>query len=135
LATKLLAKKIAKLTLTKKAADVSVLDLRKLSDVTDFFILCSGDSDTQVRAIANAVIDGTTEGGLKPWHSEGMSNAEWVIIDYVDVVVHVFQRNFRSYYNLEKLWGDAPSEKLADKPKNTTTKKTVTVRKKKVAAE
>ncbi len=135
MATKLLAKKIAKLTMTKKASDINVIDLRKLSDVTDFFIICSGDSDTQVRAIANAVIDGTTDGGLKPWHYEGLSNAEWVIIDYVDVVVHVFQRNFRSYYNLEKLWGDAPSEKLEDKPKKTAVKKTTTTRKKKVVAE
>jgi len=109
----------------KKASDVALLDIRKVSDVTDFFIICSGDSDVQVRAISNAIIETAKKQGLRPWHSEGMDVADWVIIDFVDVVVHVFQKSTRSYYNLEKLWGDAKIEYIEEKivkPKTISTK-------------
>ena len=91
-----LAREIAELALTKKALDVVILDLHSLSDVTDYFVICSGDSDTQVKAIADAVNDGMYRRGTKVWKSEGFQNLHWVLLDYVDVVVHVFQKNIRS---------------------------------------
>jgi ribosome-associated protein len=109
-----LAYTAAKLSLTKKAQDVVVLDLTGLSDVTNFFVICNGESDTQVRAIADAVIDGTREAGAKVWRKEGVNNAQWVLLDFVDVVVHVFQPKIRQYYDIERLWGDAPLMRIND---------------------
>ena len=117
-----LAKKLAKLTLTKKASDVVIMDLRKLTDMTDFFVICSADSDTQVKAIADAVSDGSEKLKSPPWHQEGLEQRQWVLLDFVDVVVHVFHREARRFYALEKLWGDAPTEEIADeepKPRKT----------------
>jgi ribosome-associated protein len=108
-----LATAIAKLTLTKKAANVIIMDLRKVTTMTDFFVVCSADSDTQIRAIANAVVDGTEKSGVSPWHKESGS-PNWVLLDYSDVVVHVFHTQARSYYNLEKLWGDAKMKCVTD---------------------
>ena len=85
--------------------------------MTDFFVLCSGDSDTQVKAIADAIADGTEESGASPWHREGMTQRHWVLLDYVDVVAHIFHRETRKFYGLEKLWGDAKIEVVEDKPK------------------
>jgi ribosome-associated protein len=93
--------------LSKKAANVVMMDLRKLQAPTDFFVICSADSDTQVKAIADAVRDGTESIGARLWHSEGFRALTWVLLDYVDVVVHVFRKDARSFYNLERLWGDA----------------------------
>ncbi len=112
----MLAKNAAKLALSKKAFDVVILDLRTLTSMADFFVVCSADSDTQVRAIADAVEDGMGKKGERVWHSEGKSDSQWVLLDFVDVVVHVFHKNTRTFYNLEKLWGDAPAEQVADKP-------------------
>lgn len=83
------------------------MDLRKLTDVTDYFVVCSADSDTQVKAIADAVIHGTEQLGMPLWKSEGMTERQWILLDYVDVVVHIFHKEVRKYYNLEKLWGDS----------------------------
>lgn len=108
-----LAKHIADSAFTKKAQDVVIMNLKGLSSVTDFFVVCSADSDVQVRAIAHAVEDGLKEKGVRPWQVErGSSN--WVILDYVDVVLHVFHKHTRPFYNLEKLWGDAVIERVAD---------------------
>ncbi len=114
--TKTLAKKIAQLTLTKKASSVIILDLRKLTDMTDFFVVCSGDSDVQVKAIADAVIDGAEQLNEPTWHKEGFSQRQWILLDYVDVVVHIFHKEMRKYYALEKLWGDAKIEEVEEKP-------------------
>jgi ribosome-associated protein len=108
-----LAAAIAKMTLTKKAHDVLLMDLRKLSPVSDFFVICSADSDTQVRAIADAVEDGMEKQGVSLWHREAGS-LNWFVLDYVDVVLHVFHKNTRSYYNLEKLWGDAKIRRVSE---------------------
>ena len=118
---KTLANKIAQLALTKKAHNVTILDLRKLTDMTDFFVVCSADSDVQVKAIADAIAEGTEQFGTAPWHSEGLSERQWVLLDYVDVVVHVFHRESRRYYALEKLWGDAKIEVIEDKAEKTVT--------------
>ncbi len=101
------------MTLTKKAHDVVVMDLRKLSAVTDFFVICSADSDVQVKAIADAVEDGLEKRGVNPWHREAGS-LQWFVLDYVDVVLHVFLKNTRSFYNLEKLWGDAKIKPMSE---------------------
>lgn len=93
----------------KKASDILVMDLRKVKNaVADFFILCSGNSDKQLDAIAGSV-DEEVFKALKenPWHVEGKNNKEWMLLDYIDVVVHIFKKDRRAFYALEKLWGDA----------------------------
>lgn len=92
---------------SKKAIDVVGLDLSGLAGVADYFLICSGSSEPQVKAIAEAVEDQLRELGAKPWHVEGMEYRRWVLLDFVDVVVHVFHEKTREYYLLERLWGDA----------------------------
>ena len=131
-----LAKKIAGLALTRKASDVVIMDLRKLTAMTDYFVICSADSDVQVKAVADAVQEGLEEKALAPWHTEGGS-ANWILLDYVDVVLHVFHKNTRAYYNFEKLWGDAEIDRVSDEParmrkhsvRSTRTKRKSTSRK------
>jgi ribosome-associated protein len=98
-----------------KGKNISVLDLRKIKNrICDFYIVCNADSKTQVNAIANSVdviVKKIT--GENPYHTEGMQNAEWVLIDYVNVVVHVFETEARYFYNLEALWADAEITKIA----------------------
>ncbi len=92
-----------------KGKEITILDLREIENtVCDYFIICEGTSNTQVNAIVNS-IDKKVSKALKdkPWHIEGNDNAEWVLMDYVNVVVHVFQKHIREYYNIESLWGDA----------------------------
>ncbi|MCX7877601.1 MAG: ribosome silencing factor [Ignavibacteria bacterium] len=102
-----LAFKLARLALTKKADDVKVLDLRGITTITDFFVICSAYSDPQVKAVSEAIINGAKELGEKVWHKEGLSQKTWVLLDFVDVVVHIFHPETRNFYKLEKLWGDA----------------------------
>lgn len=93
----------------KKATDIVVMDLRKVKNaVADFFVLCSGNSDKQLDAIADS-IDAEVYKALNenPWHIEGKNNKEWMLLDYIDVVAHVFRKDRREFYALEKLWGDA----------------------------
>lgn len=114
--SKTLAKKIAQFALTKKAHAVTVMDLRKVTDMADFFVVCSADSDVQVKAVADAVSDGTDSIGVSPWHREGLSQRQWILLDYVDVVVHIFHKEMRKFYAIEKLWGDAKIEVVEDAP-------------------
>ena len=109
-----LARAAARLTLTKRAEDVLILDLRDLGGVCDFFVLATGTSEVQVRAIADAVHEGLGGEGVKPWHVEGYEARRWILLDYVDVVVHVFHAKAREYYLLDKLWGDARREVVSD---------------------
>ena len=92
-----------------KGQNINILDLRALENtVCDYFIICEGTSNTQVNAIVNSIQKKVSkEIKDKPWHIEGSSNAEWVLMDYVNVVVHVFQKHIREYYDIESLWGDA----------------------------
>ena len=111
-----LAEVIVKGMQEKKASDVVVMDLRKVKNaVADFFILCSGNSDKQLDAIADS-IDAEVFKALKenPWHSEGKSNKEWVLLDYIDVVAHVFRKDKREFFALERLWGDAEITEIKD---------------------
>lgn len=109
---KQLARKIGKLALEKNAFNVVLLDLKKSSDVAKYFVIISGSVDIHVKAIADNIIGGLKEKGIKAWHIEGYQNLQWILLDYVDIVVHIFQPEVREYYSLEKLWGDAPEEKL-----------------------
>ena len=107
-----LARTAGKLALSKKGFDVRILKLKKISSVCDYFVICSGSVDVHVKAIADAVDDGLREKGVRPSHREGETGTSWIILDYFDVVVHVFTEDARRFYALEKLWGDAPSEVL-----------------------
>jgi|ERR1035437_3975711 ribosome-associated protein len=92
---------------SKKGYNVKILDLRTLTTIADYFIICTGDSNTQVKAIADEVDKRMRDEGVRSWHTEGYRSLNWVLIDFVDIVVHVFKKESREYYNLEKLWGDA----------------------------
>ncbi|GAA4042889.1 ribosome silencing factor [Hymenobacter glaciei] len=102
----------------KKASDIVVLNLKELKNaVADYFIICSANSDTQLDAVARSVeeeIEKVT--GESPWQTEGRTNREWVLLDYVDVVVHVFLRDRRKFYALEELWGDADISYIESEP-------------------
>ncbi len=93
----------------KKAESIAVIDLKNIKNaVADYFIICSGTSDTHANSIADTVEDEVFKGTAQwPWHTEGKANREWILIDYVDVVVHVFIKEKRQFYGLEELWGDA----------------------------
>jgi len=108
-----LAKSAGRLALTKKGFDVRVLNLKGLSSVCDYFVIVSGEADVHVRAIAEAIDDGLSKLGERTYHKEGMDGGNWVLLDYVDVVVHIFRERTRQFYALEKLWGDAVAEELA----------------------
>jgi ribosome-associated protein len=99
-----------------KAKDIVVLDLRNIeSAVTDFFVICSGESMVQVDGIANTVTRHTrNELEERPWHQEGKTNSEWILLDYVSVVVHVFYKDARSFYDIEDLWSDAKRTNIPD---------------------
>lgn len=111
---KLRAEKIAQLMLDKKAEDVEILDLQQLTPISDYFIICSASSDTQVKAISDHIIKEMGSLGEKPWHNEGYKNLSWVLIDFVDIVAHIFIKESRKFYNLEGLWGDAPKTLVKD---------------------
>jgi ribosome-associated protein len=101
-------RRAADLALQRRAHDVLVLDLRGISTATDHFVIVSGTSDVQVKAIAEHVLDELEKEGVRPQHVEGMRGGRWVLLDYVDFIVHVFHPQARAFYQLENLWGDAP---------------------------
>ena len=97
-----------------KGEDIIVLDLRGLTDVADYFIICTGNSDTHVKALAENLIEALEKESDRPWHVEGYESRKWVLVDSVDVVTHIFQTSVREFYRLERLWGDAKMEIIAD---------------------
>lgn len=99
---------IARIAQDHKAEDVVAFDLRSIHSITDFTVICTGTSERQIRAVAERVMEYGRKVGEKPYGQCGYENAAWIIIDYVDVVLHVFARPFRTFYDLELLWGDAP---------------------------
>lgn len=107
-----LARAAGKLALSKKGFDVKILKLKKLSSVCDYFVICSGSVDIHVKAIADAIEEGLKRKGIYSSHREGSEGARWVLLDYFDVVIHVFNEEAREFYALERLWGDAPVETL-----------------------
>lgn len=125
-----LARKIAEAALTKKASHVVIMDLRKLHAPADYFVVCSADSDTQVKAIADGIRDGLEALGVSVWHQEGLQSRQWVLLDYVDVVAHVFQKEIRSFYNIERLWSDAGFQAAEDTPSGIRLRKMEVLKKK-----
>ncbi len=121
--SKQLAKKITELIFNKKGFDVKIIDLKKLTTIADYFVICSADSDTQVKAIADEVDKTLRDEGIRSWHKEGYKGLNWVLLDFVDVVVHVFKKDSRQFYNLEKLWGDAEITDVSDPALKPTTAK------------
>lgn len=103
----------ARLLEKTKAEDIVALDLRTCSNVCDYFLIASGGSEQHVRALGSEVEAGLRRLGVKPWHREGTEGRRWILLDYVDVVVHVFHREAREFYRLERLWADAPVVSLA----------------------
>ena len=92
----------------RKAVELRVLHLEKVSDFTDYFLICSGTSERQVQAIADAIQEKMREERVRPLHVEGYNRGQWVLLDYGDFVAHIFQEEPRRFYSLERLWGDAP---------------------------
>ena len=115
---------------SKKASDVTVLDISDIATFANYFLICTGDSSRQIQAIADEVAAKLKENGHRPNHIEGYRNAEWVLLDYIDLVVHIFSRSARSFYDLERLWRDArkvdPRKLLRGSPRKTTPKKRMT---------
>ena len=103
----------AELALDRKGENVLALDLRGISTATDYFVLATGNSDTQVRAIAEHIMEELGNSGVRPLHVEGLDRARWVLMDFVDFVVHVLHPLAREFYQLELLWGDAPTREFA----------------------
>ena len=102
--------------LDKKATNVVVLDLRKTPAFTDFFVLCSGQNARQVKAIADNVETAQREAGVRPAHVEGYNRADWVLMDFFTLIVHVFAPHTRQFYGLERLWGDAERIEMSEEP-------------------
>lgn len=109
-----LARLAGQFALEKKALDVKILDLRKLSSVCDFFVICSAGVDVQAKAIADWITENLRQRGINYWHSEGYQACRWILLDYVDVVVHIFLPQVREFYGLESLWGDAKMEEVTE---------------------
>jgi len=103
------ARRAARAALDKRAADLVVLDVRGISTVTDYFLMCSGRSTTHVESIADAIRAELKTDGIRPLHAEGVAASGWILLDYGDVLAHVFLEDTRAYYALERLWGDAPA--------------------------
>jgi ribosome-associated protein len=113
--------------LEKKANNVVVMDLRNVKNaITDFFVICSGNSDTQIDAIATSIEDEVFKITKQhPWHSEGKQQKEWILMDYVEVVAHVFRKDRREFYDLESLWGDAEISEIGENIKENSNKQLV----------
>ena len=101
----------------KKALDISILDMRKIPSVCDYFLIASGTSTTQVRAISDNITEKLKIKGERVWHAEGEREALWILLDCGDVVAHIFQEDTRRFYELEKLWGDVPVKKIREAAK------------------
>ena len=116
LSSEILSKLIVKGMQERKAIDIHILDLRKVKNsVADYFVLCTGTSDTHMSGISESVKDEVMKAsGQMPWHKEGGDNKSWVLLDYVDVVTHIFAEDSRSFYGIEDLWADAEIEILKD---------------------
>ena len=110
-----IASQIADLMLDKKALDIQILDVRGLTTLTDFFVICTSESQPQSRAICNHLEDEMLKEGIKPWHKEGIEKLDWVLVDFVNIVAQIFSRETREYYDFERLWGDAKITKIKDK--------------------
>ena len=105
---------LTRLALEKKACDLVVMDVRDLTSIADYFIICSGRSDRQVQSIAQGLEENSDEHGIKPFAVEGASRGHWVLVDFSDVIVHIFYEPVRRFYDLDGLWGHAPRAELPE---------------------
>ncbi len=112
--SELLAKRCAELALEKKCEEVKILDLRGLTSVTDFFVIVTADSERKAKSAAEHIVDELKEDDERPLHVEGMDSMHWILIDYFDVVVHIFMPDERRFYDLESLWSDAPVQAVTE---------------------
>ncbi|MHB1312601.1 MAG: ribosome silencing factor [Gemmatimonadaceae bacterium] len=103
------ARRAAALCLDFKADDVLLLDLHGVTDMADYFIVATGTSDTHVRSVAGNIVEAMAKSGVQAHHVEGIEQGRWVLVDFVDFVLHVFHPTMRAYYQIERLWGDAPA--------------------------
>jgi ribosome-associated protein len=106
------ARRVARAALDKRAGDLVVLDVQRVSGVTDFFLICSGKSTTHLQTITDAIRGELKGEGVQLRHAEGVAESGWILLDYGDVLMHVFLEDTRTYYALERLWGDAPTVPL-----------------------
>ena len=109
------AQRISELMLEKKAVDIIMIDVRKITSLTDFFILCTSESEPQTRAITNHINQEMKKEGMQAWHIEGYQHLDWVLLDYVNFVVHIFSSEDREYYEFERLWADGNVTEVLDK--------------------
>lgn len=108
------AKAIVKVMDSKKAKDIKLVEIKELSSLGDYFVIASASNTTQVKAIADEVEDEMTKLGIEPNRVEGRQSAQWILLDYYDVMVHIFLEESRNFYNLERLWSDAPQVDISD---------------------
>jgi len=108
---------ISQLMLDKKAEDIRIIDVQSLTTLTDFFVICSSDSDPKTKAIVDHIDRTFRKNGIKSGHIEGYQNLKWVLIDYWNVIVHIFNDDSREYYGIERLWADGKIIKVKDEPK------------------
>tara|TARA_B100000809_G_C14875421_1_gene437138 strand:- start:134 stop:529 length:396 start_codon:yes stop_codon:yes gene_type:complete len=108
-------KRIVEILQDKKGLDITLLDLRKLTDTSDYFLLSTGTSEQHVRSLASELREKLAEIGEKPWHVEGADSGRWILLDYVHFVVHIFRQEARDFYSLERLWGDAERTEFKDR--------------------
>lgn len=109
-----LSRFIAELSLAKKAEDVIIMDVRKLTAITDYFVICSAETDIQLKSISDHISEELEKQKINIWHVEGYQAATWILLDLVDVVVHIFRPEVRDFYALEKLWGDAKITRVTE---------------------
>ena len=116
--SEILSQTVVKGMLEKKASDIVVMDLRKVKNaIADFFVICSANSDKQLDAISESVDEEVYKAlHENPWHTEGKHNKEWMLLDYIEVVAHIFRKDRRSFFALETLWGDAVITEVSDEP-------------------
>ena len=106
------AKRIGQLMVDKKAVDITLIELTKITTLTDYFIICTSESDPQTRAIYNHIKDELIKENIEAWRTEGYEHLQWVVMDYISFVVHIFNKRTRKYYDFERLWGDAKITKI-----------------------
>ncbi|SVC70086.1 uncharacterized protein METZ01_LOCUS322940, partial [marine metagenome] len=113
--SKLYARRISELMLEKKALDITIIDVRKITTLTDFFVLCTSESQPQTRAITDHIHQEMKKEAMKAWHIEGYQQLDWVLVDFVNIVAHVFSKDAREYYEFERLWADGKITRIKDK--------------------
>ena len=108
------AQRISELMMEKKAIDIIIIDVRKITTLTDFFVVCTSESQPQTRAITDHINQKMKEEGVRSWHIEGYEHLDWVLVDFVNIVVHIFSKKTREYYEFERLWADGTITKVQD---------------------